>query len=104
MSTERYGASHLSTLLDAEHVSCRKHLWPEIVLLPGLLSNSAFPCQDTHFQMLHEQQQNISMCHNVRGLTQVPLVNTFYSRVQSFWGNGVSSVITVTLTQVLRRT
>jgi hypothetical protein len=95
-----------SILSDTGHVSCSKHfLSPQNLSPVGVLSTSAVPCQDTQCQMLHEQQQTISMRSNVREWTHVLLMNTPCSHVYSVCATGVNSGLAtkVTLTSVVGR-
>jgi hypothetical protein len=74
-------------LVTDRHFLCPKMLLP----LGVLLSYSVLPCQDTHRQILHKQQQTISMRSKFRQWTHVLFVNTPCSHLHSFSATGVSS-------------
>jgi hypothetical protein len=84
-------------LVTDKHFLCPKILWPV-----GVLSHSVLPCQDTHCQMLHKQQQTTLMLSNIRECTQVLLVNTQCLHLHTFCATSVSSGLAtrVTLTSV----
>jgi hypothetical protein len=99
----RYGGNFSCFVARWELVTDKHFLCPEILLpVCVLLSYSVLPCQDTHCQMLHEQQQTISMRSNVREWTHVLLVNTPCSHLKSFCVTGVSCGLATgeTLTRV----
>lgn len=82
--------------------TCHKNIpCPKFLLQVGvLLSDSVFPCQDTHCYMLHEEQQTISVPSNFGEKAHVLLVNISCAHLYIFSASGVSSGLAnrVTLT------
>jgi hypothetical protein len=69
-----------------------------------ILSFSVLTCQDTHYQMLYEKLQTISIWCNVRKWTHFLFVNTSCSNLHSFCASGMTCGLatSVTLNRVSR--